>query len=114
MDKNFLIFSISITLIAFSLFLYVIIHYEKKRRGKFIKNAVETEGIVESVKLGYGIQSLSFRLNYYYYDQNKTRYQSSKAIGIQAFGYKKGEKISVYYNPMNPYDSTILIKGKGK
>jgi len=114
MDKISLMLSISVTIIIFILFLYVVICYEKKRRSKFIKNAVETEGIIESVILGYGIRTLSFRLNYYYYDQNKIKYNASKAIGIQAFAYKKGERISVYYDPSNPNENTILMKQKGK
>jgi len=114
MDKYFLILSISITITIFILFLCIVIYYENKNRREFIKNAIETEGVVEGVKLGYGIRSLSFTLNYYYYDQNNTKYQDSKAIGIQAFGYKRGEKISVFYDPINPINNTILVKRKGK
>ncbi len=109
----FLISSLSLIFLSFGIFLYIIIIYEKKRYAKFVAKSVETEGLVDGIKLGWGIRSPSFCLNYHYYDNYGTRYEDSKTIGIQSFNYKKGEKITVYYDPNNPQNTMIKLKRKG-
>jgi hypothetical protein len=109
MNVTFLIIAISGTLITFGLFLYLIVIYEKKRQKIFIANAVETEGIAEGVTFGFHFTYPSFFLKYSYHDNYRTKYENSTAIGIQAFKYKKGEKITVYYDSTNPSNSMIKI-----
>ena len=90
-------------------FLYILISYERKKRNEFIKNSIETEGIVENKNLNI-IHPSFYRLEYSYLDNNRKKYNGLELMGVLVFRYKKGEKITVYYDPKNPNRSIVKQK----
>lgn len=110
------ILGISIILMLFiiaGLFIYLIISYEQKKRNKFIKSAVETDGIVEGRDLS-SIHPFFYRLEYSYLDKHAVKYKVYENMGFAVFKYKKGEKITVYYDPTHPINNMIKINKKRK
>lgn len=113
-DKIIVISGLLIAFIIFGLFIYLLVIFEKRRRDKLLSNAIKTEGTVEGITFGFHFSYPSFFLKYFYCDQYGNKYQDKKAVGIQAFCYKKGEKIIVCYDQMDPRNTIISVKRKGK
>lgn len=111
--KILLVFAMLVLLIFCGLFLYLILLYEKKKRAKFIEYAVETEGIVENRGLSI-IHPSFYHLEYSYFDKNQQKYKASELMGVLVLKYKKGEKITVYYDQTNPKRSLVKLKQKGR
>lgn len=103
---------VAIILVA-GLFLYTIFYFLRKKRERFIKTSLKTDGIVEGRNLG-AIHPNLYCLEYSYLDANGVEYKNSENLGIAVFKYKKGEKITVYYNPENPKQSVVGIKMRRK
>ncbi|MEZ5691990.1 MAG: DUF3592 domain-containing protein [Rickettsiales bacterium] len=114
-EKIFLI-SIQIIGVLLLLFLTFYIPYRlalrnKEKRTIFIKNAVRTEGTIEGIVLA-NIKPIHFSLKYFFTDKHGGIYKGTDDIGLSIFKYKKGQKITIYYDPNKPDKNIIEHKGK--
>ncbi|MBA4853103.1 DUF3592 domain-containing protein [Emticicia sp. BO119] len=71
----------------------------------FIKKAHKTVGIVTGFSLPKGKTLKRPVIEYYTSDQQKHVYYHSE--GTNPPKYHKGEKVKIYYNPLNPEDASL-------
>ncbi len=109
----FVILQLLMAFIIVGLFIYWVIRLEREYKEAFIKNSVETDGVVEGRDLS-AIRPSFYHLEYSYPDKNGMQHKGSELIGSVVFKYKKGDKIIVCYDPNNPKRSVIKLKQEEK